>query len=299
MTVIGDSPRDTAKLMEKFGNEEETKAWEKENSLISLDGKCPKCGARMVLCKDISCNHGRLRCFGCAISMVPTKKTTLFRLKLRMGMLTKVLLCFWIGVKANQCEFLTAVSKPTILKLYSRARGCLAATEYFKRRQLGGINRIVEVDEAIVQRRKYHRGKRKPQVWIVGLAERAEEKGERCKLVMHAVKNRTSDVLLPIIDNYCRAGSTILTDKWKSYHGIKNIVGKIFQLFTVCHKTHFVDPISGAYTNTIEGMWSKFRRFLPSQGMKTRFLYDYIWAFLFKHNSRCNFVEFLSLYVNF
>jgi transposase-like protein len=183
--------------------------------------------------------------------------------------------------------------------MYRKARQCLAATEYFSGRQLGGTGRFVEVDEAIVRRRKYHRGRAKPQIWMIGLAERAENPELVCKVVVKIVKDRRKETLLPIIENHCRTGSIICTDEWRGYTRITSIDGKEFQHRTVCHKSNFVDPVTHTYTNTIEGTWANLRRFLPQHGVRRRFLHDYLWSFLFRHNSRCRFLDFLSIFVNF
>ena len=50
--------------------------------------------------------------------------------------------------------------------------------------------------------------------------------------------------------------------------------------FAVNHTKNYVDPETGAYTQTVEGMWNHCKQFMPSFGMKPRDLHTYIGTFL-------------------
>jgi hypothetical protein len=61
------------------------------------------------------------------------------------------------------------------------------------------------------------------------------------------------------INDRVRPGSLIISDSWSSYNKISQL-DKNFRHQTVNHSLHFVDPKSGAYTNSIEGIWTQVKR---------------------------------------
>ena len=66
---------------------------------------------------------------------------------------------------------------------------------------------------------------------------------------MVPVPDCTSDTLLNIIKDYIELGTTIIPDCWKAY----NCLGSEGDThLKVNHKLNFVDPKTGAHTNSIE-----------------------------------------------
>ena len=59
--------------------------------------------------------------------------------------------------------------------------------------------------------------------------------------------------MLPIIKEEIEVGTTILLDKWKAYATLSNH-GYIHQTGYI-HSEHFIDPDTGAQTQTIECPW--------------------------------------------
>jgi len=59
---------------------------------------------------------------------------------------------------------------------------------------LGGADKVVEVDEIKIGRRKYHRGKFVEGQWVFGLVERGSNKS-----IIVPVSNRSRQTLIPII----------------------------------------------------------------------------------------------------
>ena len=70
---------------------------------------------------------------------------------------------------------------------------------------------------------------------------------------MEIVDRRDAATLLPIIRNHTLPGTTIWSDMWAAY----NAVGALPDHDTVNHSIHFVNPVSGTHTNTIENYWSR------------------------------------------
>ncbi|KAF1746225.1 hypothetical protein GCK72_022678 [Caenorhabditis remanei] len=99
--------------------------------------------------------------------------------------------------------------------------------------KLGGRNKIVEIDETLMYRAKYNRGKMltRRQVWVFGMIERGTS-----KVIMFRVPKRDSATLLPIIHKYVLPGTTIVSDGWRAYGGIGRMQSGYHHLF-VNHKT--------------------------------------------------------------
>ena len=68
--------------------------------------------------------------------------------------------------------------------------------------------------------------------------------------------------------------------------------------FAVNHSENFVDPETGAHTQTIEGLWRQCKVFLPTFGMKPKYLGSYIGTFLWhrycKQRKLDMFIKFLK-----
>jgi transposase-like protein len=62
----------------------------------------------------------------------------------------------------------------------------------------------------------------------------------------------TEETLLPIIIEHCQRGSEIHTDGWATYNLLEE---NGFVHRNVIHERNFVDPETGAHTQTIESNW--------------------------------------------
>ena len=144
--------------------------------------------------------------------------------------------------------------------------------------KIGGPGKIVEIDESLFARRKYNVGHIVEQQWIFGGYDRESKTG-----FLIPVQNRSSETLLPLIQQYILPGSIIYSDQWPAYNGIVHIPGMNYQHFTVCHDRNFVDPVTGVHTNGVEGMWSRAKsKFKAMHGTSRGLLVDYLAEFMFK-----------------
>src|SRR4051794_20645916 len=66
------------------------------------------------------------------------------------------------------------------------------------------------------------------------------------------VNKRDKATLWPIIKAEVKEGTEIHSDEWSAYRGLER-AGYIHR--TVNHKKFFVDPVSGAHTQSIESLW--------------------------------------------
>ena len=109
-------------------------------------------------------------------------------------------------------------------------------------------------------RRKYNRGRQVDGQWVFGGIERGTTNA-----FMLVVPDHTRSTLLPIIQQYIRSGTTIMSDEWAAYREIGRIPGYSHE--TVNHSQNFINPTSGAHTQSIEGHWSCTKRMMRKQGV--------------------------------
>jgi len=144
--------------------------------------------------------------------------------------------------------------------------------------KIGGEGVIVEIDETVIVKRKYNRGAlRAEQQWVFGGVERGSG---RC--FIWPVERRDAATLLNIIRQFIVPGTTIISDMWAAYNRIDEMP-ELYQHYTVNHSENFVDPETGAHTQTIEGTWSYFKRMHRERGGTARTLFvDYVTEFCWR-----------------
>jgi transposase-like protein len=120
--------------------------------------------------------------------------------------------------------------------------------------KIGGPNKTVEIDESKFGRRKYHRGHPVKGQWVFGGVE-----SEPSRIFLVPMRDRTSDTLMGIINDWIEPGTTVISDCWAAY---RNLESEGYTHRTVNHSIHFVDPDTGAYTNTIESTFRSVKVFL-------------------------------------
>ena len=140
---------------------------------------------------------------------------------------------------------------------------------------IGGDGVIVELDESKFGKRKHHRGHLVQGVWVLGGVERTPER----RVFLTAVPDRSMETLEDVISRHVYPGSIIYTDLWKAYSQLDNHFE--YEHRSVNHSRHFVDPITGVHTNTIEGTWAGIKLGVPRRnrvdaGMDEH-LFEFIW----------------------
>lgn len=159
---------------------------------------------------------------------------------------------FWLcGVKSTQLILITGLSKPTI-SMYTKSLRRLVGDDLdYIDLQIGGPGIVVEIDECKMGKNKYHRGHHVSGAWVLGGVERTLER----KLFLIEVPNRTEETLIRVIRTHVLPGSIIITDCFRSYWNLE----QYYTHLTVNHSQNFVDPTTGACTNTIEGTWAALK----------------------------------------
>ena len=144
------------------------------------------------------------------------------------------------------------------------------------------FNDMTQVDETYVggktQRNRGGQGRStKQKTPVMGLLSDG-------KVYARVIKNASSKVLLEVIDELVRKGSTVITDRWKGYNKVKErYIHEVVE-----HNIKEYVNVGGFHTNSIEGFWSQLKRgiigiyFLVSP----KHLQNYCKEFVFRYNTR-------------
>jgi len=158
---------------------------------------------------------------------------------------------------------------------------------------MGGAGSVVEVDEAKIGHRKYNRGRLVDGTWVLGIIDvhTGDLRIEACP-----ENRRDAETLLAIIGRHVEAGTTVMTDCWKSYTGL---TAQGFNHLTVNHSCHFVDPDTWANTQKIESTWRALKRRICRGGVPKEtlgsHLCEYLWQRDVKRRSADPFAEMVGL----
>jgi len=106
------------------------------------------------------------------------------------------------------------------------------------------------------------------------------------KVFLVPVERRDAATLLSLIGKHILPNTTIISDCWAAYGGIESMQ-KSYAHYTVNHSQNFVDPTTGAPTNTIEGTWANFKsRHKEEHGTRrdlfASYIAQYVWRQEFK-----------------
>ena len=188
----------------------------------------------------------------------------------------------------QQCKQYTNIgpkNNKTVVEWYAKCRKVCSGWIWYNKPRLGGFGKIVEMDEShFAGTAKFGKGRRLGEdpwedhfKWAFGLVERGSLD---CVLkTVHSSRSRA--VLLPLINESCAEGTVFCSDGWKAYVKLNENVDLEDTLhFPVNHTNNYVDPLTGAHTQTIEGLWNHAKDFLPSYGMKPKDLDSYLSAFM-------------------
>lgn len=144
---------------------------------------------------------------------------------------------------------------------------------------IGGPGTVVEIDETMIVKRKYNRGRILTAGWLFGGIERRDDGEFRC--FMRVVYNRSEAHLTHLIRQHVALGTHIITDGWTAY---ANLSSMGYSHSVVVHEENFISPEDNSvHTQRIEATWSSFKRFIRSHGTnKGEHYLEYVCEYLFR-----------------
>lgn len=263
------------KFAQLFPSEEACIQFLKDREVFYTTLPCESCGQLMRL----DSNGKRFRCMrsGCLkrlCNVSSRKGTFFFNSRLSCLQIMKLSVYWLANCPVQSTIILSGHGSETVCAFFKHFRNLVGSSLVEENQIIGGPNIDVEIDETKLGKRKYHRGHRVDGVWVVvGI-----EKVQNGKIFLKQVENRDCVTLQNIILDHVLPGTKIHTDCWRGY-GDLNSLGYIHM--KVNHSQNFVDPVTLACTNTVEGLNCGLKRKIPIRN-RTRdsidgFLGEYVW----------------------
>lgn len=263
------------------------------NGLLKDQRECEICDKLMSIMNDQSRSDGIFwRCSDCKV-MKSVRADSFFESS-KLPLTDAVpLLYMWIQDFRNMNAVReVGVNKATVVDWFSKCRN-----ECMKERKvkIGGIGKIVEIDETCWVKQKHHRGKPKKgsQVWFFGGIER----GAGGQAFAVRVKDRKQATLFKIIKRYIRPGTLIISDEWRAYLKLEKHMPQYTHML-IRHKKQTGGGFSkkvtlndgtemNINTNKCEGLWAHLKHktkriYGTSSGKRDGYLYEQ----LFRLNAR-------------
>ena len=211
MTSIPESHKETSRLNTQFQSEKNAQQY-----LIHLlyGGELPDCRKHpheQMQLKERD-DHYFFRCSRCKSNTALFPQTFFYNRKARISTTLQTLLHFWIQLRITQSSQLTGLDRHKTSLIYKTARHSIVEDTVIKITPIGGPGIKVQIDEALLRKRKFHRGRRKEKIWIFGGVENLETLPggqHQGACFMLTVPNRQMGTIWPLIRLYIRPGSII------------------------------------------------------------------------------------------
>lgn len=147
------------------------------------------------------------------------------------------------------CHHSTGVTSKTITDWTSLCLAVVVNAVFKHSEMISGKDVTVELDERMFGRRKYHCGYLRPGQGVFGGIV-----WQRVLLSLVTVETRDAKTLQGLTVGWILPGTRIITDCWAGYRKLAGDA-RITHL-TINHKLHFVDPNTGADSDTVEDTWA-------------------------------------------
>ena len=85
---------------------------------------------------------------------------------------------------------------------------------------LGSPGKIVQIDESVMVKAKYHRGHQLRDGWVFGIYDPSIKEGH-----IERVEQRDAATMVPIVQRIVAPGTTIWSDKWAAYGQLAVVAG--------------------------------------------------------------------------
>lgn len=161
---------------------------------------------------------------------------------------------------SSELEF----DRNAIIRWYSIFRSAMELYLESSYQKLGGEGVIVQIDETVIAKRKYNRGRNVPQQWLYGAIDTITN---HC--ILKCIDDRSKVTLKRVILETLTKGSIVHSDQWSSYISIFKDDNN-FTHQTVNHSVNFVNPENGVHTNNIENLWMLLKQSLRRKYLRNR-----------------------------
>ncbi|KFD63859.1 hypothetical protein M514_24007 [Trichuris suis] len=148
--------------------------------------------------------------------------------------------------------------------------------------EIRGQDCTVEVDETLFSKRKSHTGRKYPRQWVFwGICR---EMGES---FLVPVADRSSRTLIPLIRQYIKPGTTVISDCWGGYRRLSR---EDYTHLRMNHSINFLHPDDPeVHTQSVESLWAQVKRRNKARcGTRRSELDSYFCEFMWRRRVRLN-----------
>jgi transposase-like protein len=178
-------------------------------------------------------------------------------------------------------------SSETVANWFSYCREVCVVSLENKHETDGPMEGEIEIDESLIGKQKGGHGRVPIGTWVFGMYNRTT--GE-IRMVRCPDNKRDKATLIPIIQANIEAGSTVYSDQWPVYWDSHNGKSQLEPLgyfhYSVNHSENFVDPDTGADSQTIECYWRHLKTKMRRGGIPYENKQDHIAEFVYRRDCR-------------
>ncbi len=248
-------------------------------NLLYQSFNCRNCGSIVSIYTNNDQKFGLcFKCSKCKRFYSILYLSIFYHSKISINSVLYLIYCWSHKFQLFQAAHEVGVSENTVSFFYQQFRSaCFDYLMDMENELIGGKNKIVEIDETLMCKHKYNRGRILNDVWILGGICR-----EDGKVFAIVVKNRNAETLWEEIITHIAPGTIIMSDSWGAYTCIEKRGKKEFVHMTVNHSKNFVDPNTGANTQRIERLWRELKKInrryegIPRDSVQSH-LAEFIW----------------------
>jgi transposase-like protein len=252
-------------VAEITATKEDTIEWARSVSLLHSNLQCQRCNQSM---STVSTNEApdfqAFRCTRCTRRRSIRTSSITYNSNIPLRKIILMLYMWSINTSNQIIQNELDLTDKTVTSWCKKIRLiCKYAMEnIYKNEMIGGPGTIVEVDESLVARRKYNRGRATSQKWVFGGIQRQVD--GTCNAFVEFVQDRRETTLLAIIQKRILCGTTIISDGWAAY---RNLSKHGYFHHVINHSQNFVDPINPSiHTQRIENHWKHLKAWLKNKG---------------------------------
>lgn len=252
-----------------------------EVGILKRRSACRKCGHEMSLVKSTKAIDGCLfQCSNCYTRLSIRAGGAFALSRLELHSIISIITCFCLDRDVTETGRLSGCGRDVIISWFKRLRRSCGSFLQDSFTKLGSRTEghIVEIDETLISKRKYNRGRIKRQQWMFGAIERGTN-----NFIIKKISSRGQAELKRVILETITEGATINSDMWSSYMFIFGSTDSTYSHFSVNHTQNFVNPETGAHTQCIESLWSRLKGTLKKKKQySSRYLEEYIDEYCFR-----------------
>ena len=296
LTIDEEKPKDSLSITDieaHLTDEEATFQYLRELELLPEEKECPICENAMHYISQYAGHpDGVFVCKTCEKMMSPRGNTLFAGTKLPLGTFFRLMLSWVLHENYGILLEKYKVSSKTLSHINQLHAHFAMQVLKKHSEKIGGPLTIVEVDEALLHRRKYEKGRLKELGWVLGGIERPLNPDQTPKMFFHLCKTREQSTLERIIQENVRPGSIIITDCLASYNHLHELG---YYHYTANHSHNFVDPQTKAHTQHIENQWRHIRKnAFPSTGSTLVDVELYLVSYMYRRRVMNNLRRFLD-----